>query len=243
MVTERYEPLQNIEAFRFFDPIVDLKTATFETAGALGAGERVWVLAKMPEMIHVVRDDDCEKYLLLSNTHSGQGSVIVKFTAIRVVCQNTLLWAIDDGQQAFRVRHSRRMSDRLTELSDLIAAVNAAYAEAAKAFKRLAEVHVKDEAMLDDYLAAVFPRTPAQEKNKTTPPKWQAVKNLIDTQEDLQLPGVQGNLWGAYNAVTRFEDYREVRDETTERRLDRVWFGRGADLKVKTLNEAIRLAG
>lgn len=243
MVTGRYEPLQNIEAFSFFDPIVDSKTATFETAGALGAGERVWVLAKMPEIIQVVQGDDCEKYLLLSNTHSGQGSVTVKFTAIRVVCQNTLLWALEDGQQAFRVRHSRKMSDRLAEVSELIAAVNAAYAEAAKAFKRLAEARVKDEAMLDEYLAAVFPRTPAQEKNKTTPPKWQQVKNLFETQEDLQLPGVKGTLWGAYNAVTRFEDYRKARDETAERRLDRVWFGRGADLKVKALNEAVRLAG
>lgn len=187
MVTERYEPLQNEEAFSFFDPIINQKTATFETAGALGVGERVWVLAKMPEVIEVVRGDDCNKYLLLSNTHSGQGSVTVKFTAIRVVCQNTLLWALKDGQQAFRVRHSRRMSDRLSEVSALIAAVNAAYAQAAQAFAQLAKTPIK-------------------------------------------------------NAVTRFEDYRQVRDEIPSKRLERVWFGRGADLKVNALNEALRLA-
>ncbi len=101
MVTDRYEPLQNVDAFSFFDPIVHQKAATFETAGALGVGERVWVLAKMPEVIEVVRGGDCEKYLLLSNTHTGQGSVIVKFTAVRVVCQNTLLLSLQDGQHAF----------------------------------------------------------------------------------------------------------------------------------------------
>ena len=239
---ERYEPLQNVDAFSFFDPIVDQKTATFETAGSLGAGERIWVLAKMPELIEVVRGDDCNKYLLLSNTHSGQGSVTVKFTAIRVVCQNTLFWALKDGQQAFRVRHSRKMSDRLSEVSALIAAVNAAYAEAAKAFAQLAKTAIKNDAMLDHYLAALFPRSKVQQEQKKNPPKWKHIKQLLDEAPDLQGQGVQGTMWAAYNAVTRFEDYRQARDETPSKRLERVWFGRGADLKVNALNEALRFA-
>src|SRR5690606_26120621 len=90
VVSHAYEPLQNTQAFDFFDSIVDRKEAFFETAGALGQGERVWVLAKLPDVIEIVRGDDCCRYLLLSNTHTGQGSVIVKFTSVRVVCQNTL---------------------------------------------------------------------------------------------------------------------------------------------------------
>jgi phage/plasmid-like protein (TIGR03299 family) len=242
MVTARYQPLQNVDAFSFFDPIVDQKTATFETAGALGAGERIWVLAKMPEVIEVVRGDECAKYLLLSNTHSGQGAVIVKFTAIRVVCQNTLLWALKDGQQAFRVQHSLKMADRLAEVSRLIAAAKAAYEEAANAFAQLANTPIKDDAMLDDYLGALFPRTEAQKKQKGDPQKWTEIKKLLDEKEDLQMPGVQGTLWAAYNAVTRFEDWREARDSTPSKHLDRIWFGSGADLKVKALNEALRLA-
>jgi phage/plasmid-like protein (TIGR03299 family) len=243
MVTNRYEPLQNVDAFSFFDPIVDQKTATFETAGALGAGERVWVLAKMPEEIQVFRGDDCEKYLLLSNTHSGQSSVTVKFTAVRVVCQNTLILSLKDGQQAFRVRHSRKMSDRLSEVGKLVAAVKTAYAEAAQAFARLAKAKIESEAMLDGYLAALFPPSDAQKRNRTPPPKWMHVKQLMKETPDLQMPGVRGTAWGAYNAVTRFEDYRQARDETPAKRLERVWFGSGADLKVKALNEALRLAG
>jgi phage/plasmid-like protein (TIGR03299 family) len=231
-----------VDAFSFFDPIVDQKTATFETAGALGAGERIWVLAKMPEVIEVVRGDACAKYLLLSNTHSGQGAVIVKFTAIRVVCQNTLLWALKDGQQAFRVQHSLKMADRLAEVSRLMAAAKAAYEQAANAFARLAETPIKDDAMLDDYLSALFPRTEAQNKQTGDPPKWAEIKKLLDEKDDLQMPGVQGTLWAAYNAVTCFEDWRVARDQTSSKRLDRIWFGSGADLKVKALNEALRLA-
>jgi len=242
MVTARYQPLQNVDAFSFFDPIVDQKTATFETAGALGAGERIWVLAKMPEVIEVVRGDECAKYLLLSNTHSGQGAVIVKFTAIRVVCQNTLLWALKDGQTAFRVQHSRNMSVRLAEVNDLIKAITAAYIEAAEVFAYIAKKPLKNEEMLNDYLDRLYPRTEAQRREKKQPPKWVYVKRLLDETPDLQMPGVKGTLWAAYNAITRFEDYRQQRDEAPDHRLDRVWFGKGADLKVKALNEALRLA-
>jgi hypothetical protein len=75
VVSHRYKPLQNVEAFEFFDPIVGERRAYFETAGALGEGERIWVMAKMPEVMKIVPGDECHKYLLLSNTHTGDGSV------------------------------------------------------------------------------------------------------------------------------------------------------------------------
>ena len=62
------------------------------------------------------------KYLLLSNTHNGEGSVTVKFTAERVVCKNTLMLALKDGQKAYRVRHSKMMMQfRLEELARFLA--------------------------------------------------------------------------------------------------------------------------
>src|SRR5262245_59783350 len=43
VVSRRYRPLQNAEAFRFFDPVMQDSKAYFETAGALGEGGRIWV--------------------------------------------------------------------------------------------------------------------------------------------------------------------------------------------------------
>lgn len=240
IVSDRYEPLQNREAFEFFDSIVDRKAAFFETAGTLGEGERIWVMAKMPEVIQIVSGDDCYRYLLLSNTHTGQGSVIVKFTSVRVVCQNTLMLALKGGQAELRVRHSRLVTNRLRQTAVLIAAATEVYKRSEDLFRKMANLQLPSQ-RLADYLERVFPKSEAQRRNNEKPPKWVHVERLLDEVDDLQLTGVTGTLWAAYNAVTRFEDYREARNENAESRLDRVWFGAGADLKLKALRGAEEL--
>lgn len=241
IVTDKYEPLQNKDTFAFFDPIVDRNDAFFETAGALGQGERVWVMAKMPDEIEVVPGDICRKYLLLSNTHTGKGSVIVKFTAIRVVCQNTLLLALEDGQRAFRVRHSKVMAERLQQVADLIAEANKVYAAAADLFGKMARIRLNGE--LFTYLESVFPRTEKQKQKAEIPKRWTRIQALMTSQPDLQLAGVEGTLWAAYNAITRFEDYKLIDGETPSARLDRVWFGGGANVKLKALEKAQEFIG
>jgi phage/plasmid-like protein (TIGR03299 family) len=242
IVSRRYQPLQNIEAFQFFDPIVGESKAYFETAGALSEGERIWVMAKMPGAMQIVPGDDCLKYLLLSNTHSGDGSVIVKFTSVRVVCQNTLMLAMKDGQKAYRVRHSKQMQFKLDELAGFLALTQSVFMEAERSFKRLAQIQMVGD-RLDSYLKAVFPLSAAQEKRQIRSARWDYVTRIFETRDDLQQRGVRGTLWGAYNAITTFEDYKKPSgEELPEKRLERAWFGGGADIKLKALEKATELA-
>jgi phage/plasmid-like protein (TIGR03299 family) len=242
VVGRRYQPLQNVEAFGFFDSIVGERKAHFETAGALGEGERIWVMAKLPEAMEIVRGDECFKYLLLSNTHSGDGSVIVKFTAMRVVCQNTLMLALKDGQQSYRVRHSKKMQFKLDELAVFLAITQEVFLKAEELFKRLAKIHM-NENRLEHYLGAVFPRSDEQKSKGEVPLRWGFLREVFETEKDLQLPGVKGTLWGAYNAITRFEDYKQPQqEEQPDQRLERTWFGGGADTKLKALAVAAEFA-
>jgi phage/plasmid-like protein (TIGR03299 family) len=105
-------PLQNVEAFEFFDPILGEGAATYETAGALGKGERVWILARLSGDFNVAGGDVIRRYLLLSNSHDGTSSLQVKITPVRVVCNNTLTLALSQGG-TLRVRHDRDVKTAL----------------------------------------------------------------------------------------------------------------------------------
>jgi hypothetical protein len=72
-------------------------------------------------------------------------------------------------------------------------------------------------------------------------PKSIHTSRLLEEVPDLQIRGVRGTMWAAYNAITRFEDYRDVQYEPSDARLDRVWFGSGADLKLKALQKTVDL--
>ncbi len=236
--SHNYVPLQNSEAFKFFDPVIGESKAVFETAGALGHGECIWALAKMPEVMEVVPGDHCMRYLLLSNRHDGKGAVTVKFTSVRVVCQNTLMMALKDGQNAYKVKHSKIMSERLSEVGKILGMAREVYEECGELFKRMAKTSLAKN-MLDEFLEAIYPRTKKQKENKERSEKWEQIDKLLNERDDLLLPKVEGTLWAAYNAVTYLEDYRQLKmPEEPYARLNRIWFGAGAKTKLDALNAA-----
>jgi hypothetical protein len=75
-------------------------------------------------------------------------------------------------------------------------------------------------------------------------PRSGFLRDIFEGQADLQTPGVRGTLWGAYNAVTRFEDYKQPQqEETQDQRLERTWFGGGAEIKLKAWTAVLEALG
>lgn len=237
-----YVPLQNVDAFRFFEPFVGKgKWARFETAGALGHGERVWVQAKLRGTMCVGRDDEINRFLLLSNAHDGSGAVTVRFTGVRVVCQNTLNLALVDGTKTVAIWHTRRLHARLhreqvTKLNELKQMSESVFAEARDLFEKMAEYRM-DGLKRRGYLERLHPRTPHQIQNRMEPLRWLRVWKVLE-DDNVTPPRTRDTLWGLYNAVVREEDFRATREKNADARLNRVWFGRGSDLKLKALVEA-----
>ena len=240
MVGREYEPLQNVEAFRFFEPFVERGWAGFETAGALGRGERVWVLARLRDEMLVGGQDKMHRYLLLSNSHDGSSAVSVRFTCVRVVCQNTLILSSRSGKSksAVSIPHTRNLHDKLrfeqaNKLKELSANV---FGAAAGLFNRMAERGmVQDE--VENYLQGLFPRTNNQEKLDVVPIRWSRVFSIL--QDDSITPhATRDTLWPLYNAVVRDEDFRATREAAPSARLNRIWFGRGSQLKLQALEAA-----
>jgi phage/plasmid-like protein (TIGR03299 family) len=208
IVGKDYTPLQNSEAFSFFDPIVGQDAAIYHTAGVLRDGERIWLLAKLPEPIVVVGDDVADKYLLLSNSHDGESAVQVKFTPIRVVCQNTLTWALDDGP-TIRITHTVNMQERLAKARRLLGIVEKGFANLGEAFRAMCKLTL-DAAKLDEYLAGVYP-DPKDLDNEKAVEKIRASRRrasqLFVEGTGNDRPGVRGTLWAAYNGVTELADH------------------------------------
>lgn len=121
IVTENYGVVQNEDAFKFIDTLVtgkmadDEHTPVIETAGVLGEGERVFITAKFPEQIILDNEgnDRVEMYIVFTTSHDGTGAVNCLVTPIRVVCNNTLNFAMRNNSGKLSLRHSRNVMDRL----------------------------------------------------------------------------------------------------------------------------------
>lgn len=112
IVTDRYKPVQNRQAFDFTDSLIG-EGCVYETAGSLCGGKRVFLLAKMPEK--KILEESFDPYICFTNTHDGSGSIKAIMTPVRVVCQNTLSLALHNATRSWSTRHLGNMESKLAE--------------------------------------------------------------------------------------------------------------------------------
>jgi phage/plasmid-like protein (TIGR03299 family) len=252
IVGSEYTPLQNHEAFEFFDSIVGSKTAIYHTAGALGDGERIWILAKLPSDIQVAGEDIAHKFLLLSNTHDGNNSVQIKFTPVRVVCQNTLTMALGRGP-ILRVVHTRDIHQRLKQSEKLLGVINSRFTQIEEVFKKMVQAKL-NESKVSGFFNRVFPDPQHPEGRDSSDERYQqelarACQNrswatcFFEQGMGNQAKPVAGTLWAAYNGITELVDHRWRPNQSDERRLNSIWFGNGYLVKARAFRIAENMVG
>ena len=112
MVTDRYRPVQNAEAFGFTDALLGAGVQ-YETAGSLDSGKRVWLSARMENTW--LAEENIDPYLVFTTNHDGKGAVRVAITPVRVVCQNTLNLALRDASRHWTCAHKGDIQSKLEE--------------------------------------------------------------------------------------------------------------------------------
>ena len=122
VVTDFYKPIQNADGFKHVEILVEaVNGAHYSAAGALGKGEQVWCLAKIPLELRIKgTDDKSDTYLLFSTRHDGKGSAICKIVVTRVVCQNTFDMAMRENGSFFRVSHFGDVGKKMKAAQDLM---------------------------------------------------------------------------------------------------------------------------
>jgi phage/plasmid-like protein (TIGR03299 family) len=235
IVGDSYEPIQNRDAFTFFDNLVGTDEAMYETAGMLGRGERIWILAKLPGFIKVLGKDIVNKYLLLSNSHDGSSLAQVKLTPIRVVCNNTLTAALQ-GAGEVHIRHTSNAAEDMEQALSLLGLSNSLYEQLDAIFNRMALTKISDKQLLD-YVNALVPDDEEEKENAKVQGIRKTFLELYESGQGADLS--RGTLWGAFNCVTEYTDHKMEGDPAT--RLESIWFGRGEQLKLKAFQLAERM--
>ncbi len=235
IVGDDYEPIQNSDAFAFFDNLVGTDEAMYETAGMLGRGERIWILAKLPRYINVLRKDFVNKYLLLSNSHDGTSQVRVKLTPIRVVCNNTLTAALQ-GSGEINIAHTRNATEDMKQALSLLGLSNMLFDQLKAIFNRMTLIKITDKQLLD-YVRALVPDNGEEKEDVKSEEIRKTFLELYESGQGADLS--RGSLWGAFNCVTEYVDHKM--EGASDSRLESVWFGRGEKMKLKAFQLAERM--
>jgi phage/plasmid-like protein (TIGR03299 family) len=232
VVGKRYEPISNRESFRVFETALGEGQGQIDTIGALGEGERVWCLAKLPETFEPIQGDPVDRYLLCCTSHDGSKSMEIMFTSIRVVCNNTLTAALNGSKHKVSIRHTSRWEDRLRVAHQVLNQSSLYWYKMKQACHVLANESV-GRVETGAFLDAMFPQTEAGGQRQHT--GRSEVLRLLEEGKGSEIAGVRGSKWGLYNAFTEYIDHSQSIKGNKDR-WERSTFGAGADQREKALS-------
>jgi phage/plasmid-like protein (TIGR03299 family) len=246
VVGQRYQVVQPREILEFYRDLTEVAGFELETAGVLKGGRKCWALARTGQAGLVKGNDLTKAYVLLATACDGSMATTAQFTSVRVVCNNTLAVATAGAVNAVKVRHNTAFDAKAVKQQLGISV--SAWDDFMYRLRTLSERKVKSRDV-----AAYFQRVFAEpgskpivnksipDSNSKTPRAMQQVMALFEGRgRGSDLPSAKGTAYGLLNAVTEFVDH-ERRARGADYRLDSAWFGQGAAIKQRALDEALRL--
>jgi phage/plasmid-like protein (TIGR03299 family) len=239
-VGKGWNPVQNEEAFNFFAEYVAAGDMEMHVAGSLKEGRNVFALAKVKESFSILGDDQVDSYLLFSNPHEYGKAIDVRFTPVRVVCNNTLTFSLQSASKNFvKVNHRSQFNPELVKQQMGLAHEKFAM------YKEMAEFLSTKRFSVDaliNYYNDVFPHTYSKEKQVESAADLtynaKAAMEVLETQ-----PGAQygeGTWWQALNSVTYLTDHKMGR--SADSRMQSAWFGQNQARKLVAVNKAVEYA-
>lgn len=234
-----WNPVQNADAFDFFHEFVLAGDMEMHTAGSLKGGQMVWALAKVKESFDIFGGDQVDSYMLFSNPHMYGKSIDIRFTPIRVVCNNTLTMSLHGAANVGYKSGHRTQFDA----DDAKGAMGLAHEKFAK-YREMAEFlgskRVTGDSLIE-YFSSVFPRTSGSrkvEKFEDLSRNAQLAHSVMETQPGAEF--AEGSFWQAFNATTYVTDHLQGRN--ADNRLYSQWFGGNQTRKVQAMQKALDMA-
>lgn len=243
VVKDKYTPVQNLDAFKFFDDAIGKNKAIWQTAGYFGNGERIFVTAKLPKNIFV-NGDPVENYLVFTTSHDGSSGVKILFTPIRVICENTLNAAIRTSDNYVSYRHTESVKEKLDVAAEILGICDVKIKALEESFNRFAKVKINDKEAAQYFTRLILNDREYDDLKTTGHDGYQLVLRSWDAMNDANistkkcnviaemyyyyLNGIgqekfRGTGWGAYNAVNGY--YSNVDKVDGLKRMDSLLYG------------------
>lgn len=231
IVSDVYRPFQNRDAFSFMDMLVDSGDAKYETAGSLRHGNVIFVTMEVPMDVRIGGEEH-RGYLLLRNTHDGSGRISVYVVMVRVVCMNTLTYAIGGASHQWGVTHTADVQGKIQEARETLG-LTFEYSQAfADEANRLLDVKVTTETATT-LLESVMPAKTKREE------EIDAILANLATSDTI--PDEMRNTgWGLLNAVTEYREHGK-QNRSGEALLTRTLDGPDAKLRANLSRRLLRV--
>lgn len=263
VVSQRYQEVQPMEILEFYRDLTEQSGFELETAGVLKGGKKFWALARTGQYTVLKGKDVSNGYILLATACDGTLATTAQFTNIRVVCNNTLAIALR-GQSSsagvVKVPHStkfdadkvkqqlgisvRAWDEHMYEMK-LLTQRKVTQGEAAAYFDAVfnntsLSIADQEENIIQFYRNMATPN-PSKEKSEPNGRAMAKVMDMFNGQgRGAELSSAKDTAYGLLCSITEFADH-ERRAMSTDHRLDSAWFGAGAALKQRGLEQALRL--
>ena len=262
VVSQRFQEVQPMEILHFYRDLTEQSGFELETAGVLKGGKKFWALARTGQSSALKGKDVSNGYILLATACDGTLATTAQFTSIRVVCNNTLAIALKGQSSAgvVKVPHSTRFDaekvkqqlgisvrawdEHMYEMKQL-SQRKVTQQEAAAYFDAVFNNTSLSIAEQDDSIIQFY-RNVANEANATnkTEPNGRAMSKVMDMfngqGRGAELSSAKGTAYGLLCSITEFVDH-ERRAMSTDHRLDSAWFGAGAAIKQRGVEQALRM--
>jgi phage/plasmid-like protein (TIGR03299 family) len=222
IVSERYQIVQNHEAFSFTDALISGGDVRYETAGSLKEGRQVWMLAKMNREYDIL-GDKVDPYLCFVNSHDGTGAIRVLMTPIRVVCKNTLNMAINRASRAWSTTHVGDIAAKMKEAERTLGLASAYMENLNEEANILADIYVSEK-RFTEILNEILPINEKMNERamNTVLRKREAIQRAMRADD---IAKFRGTGWQVINAVSDFVTHADPARRTstfTENRFARV---------------------
>ena len=256
-VKERYTPVQNIEAFKFFDNAIGKNKAIWQTAGCFGIGQKVFVSAKLPKNIMIDGKDPIENYLVFMTSHDGSMGVRVLLTPIRIVCQNTLSAAWKHKTNYVSFRHTASVHDNIDQAANILGVTEKMIDYTSNMYNKMNKTKVTDKVALESFANIILTdnefdniKNTGHTLDNLVVRNWKAIQetgismrkvNMLQAMNNYYYTGpgqkeTIGTAWGVYGAITGY--YSNVDNAVGEKRMDSLLFG-DKSRKLDTANELL----